>query len=212
MRCVSDTKNENTQSEETAIAPLGGASPQSVESVSEKEKELPAVTDCTSLTLVDITQSQSALLSTQNQVFGEDAIAPHEDTSSAAPPVAPDEECSQQPMFQEQVESPCTSLITENQVSGEEMKAYHEGTSSAAPVTENEKWSSSAIAARSKMRPLRMEKLKMAGVLGENPSFEFLMECWNDDPALQIVIKKLLAKFGQWGIACVNGVLVKWEG
>ncbi|MEH1820080.1 MAG: hypothetical protein V7L31_13540 [Nostoc sp.] len=28
----------------------------------------------------------------------------------------------------------------------------------------------------------------------------------------QIVIKKLLAKYPQWGIACVDGVLVDWEG
>ncbi|MBE9002890.1 hypothetical protein IQ274_33080 [Nostoc sp. LEGE 12447] len=37
---------------------------------------------------------------------------------------------------------------------------------------------------------------------------DFLQECWND-PALQIVIKKLLTKFGQWGITIVDGVLVK---
>jgi hypothetical protein len=35
-----------------------------------------------------------------------------------------------------------------------------------------------------------------------------LQECWDDDQALQIVIKKLLAKFPQWGIACADGVLV----
>ncbi|MEA5605525.1 hypothetical protein [Nostoc sp. UHCC 0252] len=29
---------------------------------------------------------------------------------------------------------------------------------------------------------------------------------------MQIVIKKLLAKFPQWGIAIVDGMLVKWEG
>lgn len=34
----------------------------------------------------------------------------------------------------------------------------------------------------------------MAGVLKDNPGFEFLAECWNDDPALQIVVKKLVAK------------------
>ncbi|MBD6621048.1 hypothetical protein FNW02_36325 [Komarekiella sp. 'clone 1'] len=45
----------------------------------------------------------------------------------------------------------------------------------------------------------------------QNPGFDFLQECWNDDPALQIVIKKLLAKFPQWGIACVDGVLMEWE-
>ncbi|WP_298908146.1 hypothetical protein [uncultured Nostoc sp.] len=51
----------------------------------------------------------------------------------------------------------------------------------------------------------------MAEILRENPSFEFFMECWADDPALRIVIKKLLAKFGQWGIAIVDGMLVEWN-
>ncbi|MBW4689386.1 MAG: hypothetical protein KME40_30915 [Komarekiella atlantica HA4396-MV6] len=67
------------------------------------------------------------------------------------------------------------------------------------------------IAARSKARPLRMEKLKLAEVLKENPGFDFLQDCWKADPALQIVIKKLVAKFGQWGIVCMDGVLVNWE-
>ncbi|MEH1789023.1 MAG: hypothetical protein V7L23_26445 [Nostoc sp.] len=67
------------------------------------------------------------------------------------------------------------------------------------------------IAIRSKARLLRMEKLKMASLVGENPGFDFLQQCWNDDPALQIVIKKLLVKFPQWGIACVDGVLGKWD-
>ncbi|WP_375496484.1 hypothetical protein [uncultured Nostoc sp.] len=67
------------------------------------------------------------------------------------------------------------------------------------------------IAMRSQARLLRMEKLKMASLVGENPGFDFLLSCWNDDPALQIVIKKLLAKFPQWGIAIVDGVLVDWE-
>ncbi|MHC5745812.1 MAG: hypothetical protein ACYTXT_28720 [Nostoc sp.] len=30
-------------------------------------------------------------------------------------------------------------------------------------------------------------------------------------PRKQIVIQKLLAKFPQWGIACVDGVLVDWD-
>ncbi|MBD2512248.1 hypothetical protein H6G91_34380 [Nostoc muscorum FACHB-395] len=57
------------------------------------------------------------------------------------------------------------------------------------------------------MRPLRMQKLKVATNSGQNPGFDFLQECWNDDPALVIMIKKLLAKFPQWGIAIVDGVL-----
>lgn len=94
---------------------------------------------------------------------------------------------------------------------GEEVQADRECTSSAPPVSQTEKWSSEAIATRLKVRPQKMEKLKMAGILRENPGFEYLQQCWNDDPALQIVIKKLLAKFPQWGIACVDGVLVKWD-
>ncbi|WP_242055695.1 hypothetical protein [Nostoc flagelliforme] len=60
----------------------------------------------------------------------------------------------------------------------------------------------------SNMRPVRREKLNRAANSGDNPGFDFLQECWNDDPALQIVIKKLLVKFPQWGIAIVDGVLV----
>ncbi|MFN6538312.1 MAG: hypothetical protein RM021_018455 [Nostoc sp. EkiNYC01] len=55
-----------------------------------------------------------------------------------------------------------------------------------------------------------MEKLKLPQALGENPGFDYLKQCW-DDPALQIVIKKLLTKFPQWGIACVDGILVNWN-
>ena len=58
------------------------------------------------------------------------------------------------------------------------------------------------------MRQSRMHKLKVAANSGQNQGFDFLQECWNGDPALQIVIKKLLAKFPQWRIACVDGQLV----
>jgi hypothetical protein len=104
-----------------------------------------------------------------------------------------------------------TLLLVENSVSGVEVKTVHEGTCSAAPVPNAEKWSHEAIVARSNMRPVRREKLNKAANSGENPGFNFLQECWSDDPALQIVIKKLLAKFPQWGIAIVDGVLVDWE-
>ncbi|MDZ8139685.1 MAG: hypothetical protein RM049_31085 [Nostoc sp. DedQUE04] len=104
-----------------------------------------------------------------------------------------------------------TSLLVENSVSGGEVKAVHEGESSTAPVPSAEKWSHEAIVARSNMRPVRREKLNRAANSRENPGFDFLQECWNDDPALQIVIKKLLAKFPQWGIAIVDGVLMKWN-
>ncbi len=114
---------------------------------------------------------------------------------------------------QEEVEqaSPA-SLLVENSVSGGEVKANHEGESSAASVPSAEKWSNEAIVVRSNMRSVRREKLNRAANSGQNPGFDFLQESWNDDPALQIVIKKLLAKCPQWRIAIVDGVLVNWEG
>ncbi|MBD2565743.1 MULTISPECIES: hypothetical protein [Nostoc] len=102
-------------------------------------------------------------------------------------------------------------MSVENSVPAGEVKAVDEGESSTAPVPSAGKWSHEAIVARSNARTERMQKLKVAGNSGQNQGFEFLQECWNDDPALQIVIKKLLAKFPQWGIACVGGVLVDWE-
>ncbi|MFS0518992.1 hypothetical protein ACEYW6_30450 [Nostoc sp. UIC 10607] len=73
-----------------------------------------------------------------------------------------------------------------------------------------EKWSHEAIVARANVRPERMQKLKVAANSGQNPGLGFLQECW-DDPGLVIMIKKLLVKFPQWGIAYVDGVLVKWD-
>ncbi|WP_392476653.1 hypothetical protein [Nostoc sp. C110] len=102
-------------------------------------------------------------------------------------------------------------MLVENSVSGVEVKAVHEGESSAAPVPSAEKWSHEAIVARSNARPVRREKLNRAANSGENPGFEYLQGCWSDDPALQTVIKKLLVKFPQWGVAVVDGVLVDWE-
>jgi hypothetical protein len=167
VNCVSDTLTGNSREFVTAHAPLGVASPQSVGGgVSELEKELPAVTDCTTqaLALALALLCQSALLS------------------------------------------------GENQVSGVEIKTVHEGESSAASVPNLEKWSDEAIKARSNMRQSRMHQLQIAVNSGHNPGFDFLLECWNDDPVLMLMIKKLLAKYPHWGIVIVDGVLVNWEG
>ncbi|MCC5640400.1 hypothetical protein LC593_32125 [Nostoc sp. CHAB 5844] len=207
----SSSNSENLRVEETAIASLGDASPQTVESVEEKE-DSPTATDCTSLTLVDDVSSQPALLLRENQDCGEEVRDCPEGTCSAAPPARNEKSSTEAiaPQTQEQVEqSQPASLIIENQAPGKESKTPHEAIGSTSSVPQPEKWSSEAIAARSKARPWRMEKLKMAGVLEENPGFEFLHECWEDDPALQILVKKLLAKFPQWCIACMHGVLVK---
>jgi hypothetical protein len=63
------------------------------------------------------------------------------------------------------------------------VKAVDKSEGSAAPITSEEKWSHEAIVARSNMRLERMQKLKVAANSGQNPGFDFLQECWNDDPA-----------------------------
>ncbi|MBN3905633.1 MAG: hypothetical protein HWQ35_03345 [Nostoc sp. NMS1] len=214
VRCISDTLTEISHGDETAIAPLGVASPQSVESVSEKEKDLPVAMDCTTLALVETAQSNPTSLLAENQDCGVEAIFPHEGICSAAP-VAQNEFSSSLAIAnqtQGQVEQGNSALLSgENQVFSVEVKVDHEGESSAVSVPNSEKWSHEAIVARANVRPERMQKLKVASNSGQNPGFDFLQECWNDDPALQIVIKKLLVKFPQWGIAIVDGVLMKWD-
>ncbi|WP_392530125.1 hypothetical protein [Nostoc sp. C117] len=213
VNCVSDMLTGNSREEETAYAPLGGASPQAVESVSEKEEELPAVTDCTTLALVDAAQSNPASLF-ENQDCGIEAAVSHEGACSAAP-VAQNEKSlnsaiADQPQGQAEQSNP-TLLLVENSISGVEVKAVDEGEGSAVSVPNPEKWSREAIVARANMRPERMQKFKVAANSGQNPGFEFLQECWEDDPALQIVIKKLLVKFPQWGVGCVDGMLIEWN-
>ncbi|WP_392476091.1 hypothetical protein [Nostoc sp. C110] len=210
VRSVSDTLTENSREEQTAHAPLGGASPQTVQGVSEKEEDSPTANDCTSLTLVDAVLSQPAPLLAENQNCGVEAAVSHEGACSAAS-VAQNEKSLNSAIADQKIEPsrPSAELMTENSVSGVEIKANHEGESSA--VSNPEKWSHEAIVARSNIRPVRREKLNRAANSGENPGLDFLQQCWNDDPALQIVIKKLLAKFPQWGIACVDGALVDWD-
>ncbi|MEH1863541.1 MAG: hypothetical protein V7K69_00640 [Nostoc sp.] len=175
----------------------------------------------------EVEQSNSAslrdaarTLSGENKVSGFEPRDCDEGTYSAAPiaqnefslnsamPAAGVAIANQTPELVEQGQS--ALLLGENQVSRDEDKANHEGDCSAAPVENLEKWSHEAIVARANARPERMQKLKVAANSGQNPGFEFLHKCW-DDPALQIVIKKLLAKFLQWGIAIVDGVLMKWN-
>ncbi|MBW4457657.1 MAG: hypothetical protein KME55_36245 [Nostoc indistinguendum CM1-VF10] len=215
----SDALTENSRDEETAHAPLKGASPSRIESASELE-DSPTANDCISLALVDDVQSNPASLRdatrtllAENQDCGEEVRDYHGGAFSAAP-VAQNEFYLSSVIaykIQEEVEqSNPTSLLVENSVSSVKIKTVDEGKSSAVPVPQPEKWSHKAIVTRSNLRPERMQKLKLAANSGQNPGLEYLQECW-DDAALQIVIKKLLAKFPQWGVAVVDGVLVKWN-
>ncbi|MBD2458328.1 hypothetical protein H6G80_30205 [Nostoc sp. FACHB-87] len=231
VRCVSSTQNKNLCVDETADAPPKGASPQTVLGVEEKE-ELPAVTDCTTLTLVDAVPSQSASLVEKNQELGVDQEIIHEDNFSTAPADSNFENLNQSQNQAQQ--SLSASLVEKNQELGDELGVTHEDTITAAPAESNlpaqepkahsegvcavaadsdpEKWSYEAVVERSRIRPWRMEKLKIAEQWRENPGDDFLMECWADDPALRIVIKKLVAKCPQWGLVAADGMLVKWEG
>ena len=75
VSCVSDTLTGNSREEETAHAPLGGASPQTVESVSENDIDLPVANG---------TKKSSKLLA-ENQDCSVEPKDCHEGTSSAAP-------------------------------------------------------------------------------------------------------------------------------
>ncbi|BBD62934.1 hypothetical protein NIES2109_57840 (plasmid) [Nostoc sp. HK-01] len=239
VRCVSSTQNENLRVDETAIASLGDASPQTFEGVEEKKEELPAVTDCTTLTLVEAVPSQSASLVVKNQNLGDEPGTHHEDKVSAAPADSNPENLSQsqnqaQPSLSASLRDATRTLVEKNQELSDEPEISHEDTFSAAPAMSNlpaqepkahhegvcavtadsdpEKWSYEAVVERSRVRPWRMEKLKMAEQWRENPGDDFLMECWADDPALRIVIKKLVAKCQHWGLVAADGLLVRWEG
>ncbi|MEH1810711.1 hypothetical protein [Nostoc sp.] len=217
----SDASTENSRVEETAHAPLRGASPSHIESASELE-ELPVAIDCTSLALVEAARSNPASLLAENQDCDVEAIFPHEGTCSAAPVSLNQSEifewldranlgeCPPLWVIQYLLDSKYYASMRATISKFEKqwnisVVNYQVQKSSEALFTAED------IAMKSKARLLRMEKLKMASLVGENPGFDFLQECWNDDPALQIVIKKLLAKFPQWGIAIVDSMLVNWN-
>lgn len=177
LRCVSSTPNKDSLVDETAIAHEEGASPQIVEGVEEKEEESPTATDCTSPTLVDEQEGQSALLLTENQDLGVEPTIPHEDTCSA----------------------PQVEVVTNLSQCGH-VRHPHEQLAV-------DKWSEEAMDRRRELRPERENKLRCAGILGDNPGFDFLLECW-DDVALWLKIKQLIAKYPEWGVAYVEGKLV----
>ncbi|WP_258169881.1 hypothetical protein [Nostoc sp. 'Peltigera membranacea cyanobiont' N6] len=136
VRCNSDTQPVISHCEETAHAPLGGASPQTVESVSELEEDLPVANDCTTLTLVDAVLSQLAPLLAEKQDYGVEAAVSHEGACSAAP-VAQNEFSSSLAIAHQKTEPsrPSASLLAEKQDYGVEAAVSHEGTYSAAPVS-----------------------------------------------------------------------------
>ncbi|MEH1771243.1 MAG: hypothetical protein V7L27_17295 [Nostoc sp.] len=134
MRCNSDTQPVISHSCEAAIAPLVVASPQFVQGVSELEKDLPAVMDCTTLALVDAASSQSTSPLAENQNCGFEPKDCHGGACAAAPVAQNLTDLEEQTQH-----SLSTSLLAENQDCGVEPTIFHEGTGSAAPIAQNEK-------------------------------------------------------------------------
>ncbi|WP_224087863.1 hypothetical protein [Nostoc sp. MS1] len=160
VRCDSSTPKENSHCDETADAPLGGASPQIVRGVEEEKEKLPAVTDCTSLTLVDAVPSQPASLLSEKQDLGVEPRTSYEGHNSAAPVALGFENSVTQ--SEEPVEnSQPALLLSEKQDLGVEPGTSHEGQISAAPVTpgfENSVMQSEEPARQSQPAPLLSEK------------------------------------------------------
>ncbi|BCL38998.1 hypothetical protein NSMS1_54450 [Nostoc sp. MS1] len=127
----------------------------------EEEKEkLPAVTDCTSLTLVDAVPSQPASLLSEKQDLGVEPRTSYEGHNSAAPVALGFENSVTQ--SEEPVEnSQPALLLSEKQDLGVEPGTSHEGQISAAPVTpgfENSVMQSEEPARQSQPAPLLSEK------------------------------------------------------
>ncbi len=84
---------------------------------------------------------------------------------------------------------------------------------SAAPVTSAEKWSHEAIVAFVKCATVAYaETHGLRRIRGRIRVLTFCKSVGTMIRRKQIVIKKLLVKCPQWGIAIVDGVLVDWEG
>ncbi len=191
LRCVSSTQNENLPVDETAHAPLGGASPQTAGSVEEKELELPVVTDCTTPTLVDATESQPASLLAENQDCSDEPKDYHEDTSSAAPPLQNLANSEILNILDAANQGVCPNIETIAAL----LETPH-ARSLMGVITLNPQWGIklsdySTVPQDSKLRQERLNRLKSYAAMGECPPDEFLQECLSD-PVLKIQLKRYL--------------------
>ncbi|QKQ77907.1 hypothetical protein FBB35_22070 [Nostoc sp. TCL240-02] len=194
VRCVSSTQPVISHCDETAIAPLGGTSPQTVEGVEENEQDLPMATDCTTLALVDTTQGQPTLLSAENEISGVAVKDCHEG------------ECSAAPLLQKLTNSEILNILdSANQgvCPSKEAIAFLLETPHArslmGAITSNPQWGiklsdystvPQSFTQNSLLRSQRETKLKSYAAMGECPPDEFLLEC-QSDPVLKIQIKRM---------------------
>ncbi|MFN6540689.1 MAG: hypothetical protein RM021_030715 [Nostoc sp. EkiNYC01] len=196
----SDAKGEILRVEQTAIAPLRGASPQPVESASEQEEDSPTANDCTTLTLVDATEGQSASLSTENQDCGEEVKDCSSGGSSAAPSVPPLQNLTNTEIF-DILDSANLGICPPKDAIAVLMKTPH-ARSLMGIITNNPQWGIKLsnystvpqdFSQNSKLRSQRLNRLKSYALIGECPPDKFLQEC-QSDPVLKIQLSRLAAR------------------
>ena len=208
----SDAPFQNLCVNETAHAPKeGGASPPHIECASELE-ESPTAMDCTTLALVDSASSQSATLSTENQVSGVEQKDLHEDTSSLR--------VRQFGIDGNRQDSDCLTVAQHEQnfTNTEILNILDAANQGVCPsleaiavllktpharslmgvINSNPQWGIklsdySTVPQDFKLRQERLNRLKSYAAIGESPPDEFLLEC-QSDPVLAIQILRMVAR------------------
>ncbi|MCC5616540.1 hypothetical protein LC605_15960 [Nostoc sp. CHAB 5836] len=201
--CVSSTPNEISQGEQTAHAPLGGASPQIVvraafapEGVEEKQEDLPVATDCTTLKLVDAAQSQPTSLLTENQDSGDEQKDLHEGLSSAVPSV-PHKQNLTNTDISNILDAANQGVCPDKETIAALLETPY-ARSLLGAITLNPQWGInlsdySTVPQDFKLRSQRLNRLKSYAANCECPPVEFLQECQND-PVLKIQLSSLAAR------------------
>ncbi|MBN3949399.1 MAG: hypothetical protein HWQ38_24215 [Nostoc sp. NMS7] len=195
LMCVSSTPNEILQGDETAIAPFGGASPQTVEGV--EEKDLPMATDCTTLTLVDATESQPTSLLAENQNSGVEQKDCHEGFCSAAPAAQHEQNLTNTEIL-DILDAANQGVCPSKEAIADLLETPH-ARSLLGAIVSNPQWGINLsdystvpqdFAQNSKLRSQRLSRLKSYAAMGQCPPEEFLQECQND-PVLRIQVKRM---------------------
>ncbi len=193
----SDALAENSHCEETAHAPLGGASPPLIDSASEQEEESPTATDCTSLTLVDDVPSQPAPLLAENLSCGVEPRDCHEGEGSA-PAAAPPSKILTNTEILNILDAANQGVCPDKEAIAVLLETPHARTLMGA-ITSNPQWDIKLsdystvpqdFSQNSKLRQGRLSRLKSYALIGECPPDEFLQEC-QSDPVLRIQLSRM---------------------
>ena len=156
-------------------------------------EESPPAMDCTTLALVDATESQSALPIAENKDSGVEPIISPEDTSPAAPPL---QTFTNTEIFNI-LDDARQGICPPKDAIAVLLKTSH-ARSLMGAINSNPQWGIklsdySTVPQDSKLRSQREARLKSYATLGECPPEEFLLECQND-PMLKIQISRLAAR------------------